>query len=768
MRIRTKLILITSLPLAVAVCYSVFLMRKEQQQLASAQALIPIHQSLHSVANLVDCLQLERGTGSGYLSSRSDQFRVAFEVRCEKSDMALKELDLQSIQASPEFSTRCDDVLRLIETLPKRRSLVTSHSVAPDEHEAEYCRLIEDLLSLTGLAIALVDDPEATRNTMALRELFYAQEYAGRERSAVAQAIAIGPLSIHSYERWHELQSRQAVKLENAIDYSTDEPTREALTRYLAMTDAKPIEEMRLQAGDWLQGGSATLGPKEWFDAATDRVSQLIAIRQNFAAELMGQSQASLKAAMWTMLFQLGLLVASTLGALAVCHYFGKRYFTDPLSLLSGMSRDLANGELDSKMQTMPEDEIGEVGKSIVHVRSVLQELHKQIHRHVEAARAGQWDSICDTSHFQGQFRGLAESINHLTDSLTEIDDEIGRVITKVADGDLSERMTGEYHGECARIRDSFNHALERITSMLLKVRSTNTKATEASSRVEEQSGVITKNATEQAAALVQIASSLEEMTSMTKQSADSALSAREVADSTKTASERGATQVTELVKAIERIKSVGDEQTEILKTIDEIAFQTNLLALNAAVEAARAGEAGKGFAVVADEVRNLALRSAEAATTTARMTEQALSETSTGVSLATGVSKLLEEICVWAQKSSQCVGEIASASNEQAQGIEQINTAVANLDSALQHSSETCQESNSDAALMKNMVSELNEMLGSFRFSQEDGSPQQVSADEYEIDRRHLVAASSATPAPAGSPGEALIPFEEDDLGDF
>ncbi|MEM1228419.1 MAG: methyl-accepting chemotaxis protein [Planctomycetota bacterium] len=782
MKIRTKLILLSSIPLVVAMAFSCWIIKRQSDAVSDTRLLIPIHQSLQSVAKLVDCVQLERGTGSGFIAEGSESFALAFEERARNTDQAVALLQLDDVKDYPGFRSCYDDVLSSIRSLPDRRALVKSRSISVSEHTAAYSALIEDLLSLTGEAVALVRDAETIRNTIALRELLYAQEYAGRERSAVATGLGRKAFSPKLYDLWQELQSRQLSNLESALNYCTDQDVNEALREFMVGQSAPVVHQVRSAANELREGSIGTVSAKAWFDAATGRIDKLINIREGFAEGLMQQSQAELSAAIWAMTFQIGLLIGVTCIALGSCQYMGKRYFTKPLSNLVDLSREMASGNLETNIPEMPQDEIGEVGNSIVLVRQVLQRLHQEIQGHVRRAEAGKLDSKCDTHGFEGKFHELAQSVNELSDSLTRVDLEVSRVIRKVADGDLSDRIRGDYGGEFDAMKSAFNQALDRITTMLSKVKDTNRHANDASGRVEDQSNVITKHATEQSAALVEIASSLEEMTAMTIQSADSAESARDVANNTKIASERGATQVSELVEAIERIKSVGDEQTEILKTIDEIAFQTNLLALNAAVEAARAGEAGKGFAVVADEVRNLALRSAEAATTTARMTEQALSETSTGVALANGVSELLEEICTWAQRSSQCVGEIASASNEQAQGIGQISSAVASLDGALQDSSIKCQESSSEAGKMRLMIEDLNSMLSTFRFM-ESANGDQDSMGFIDIDRRDVVQVNDlsqsvgdrdpvskvvASPALVSTRGEQLISFDEDDIQKF
>jgi len=170
----------------------------------------------------------------------------------------------------------------------------------------------------------------------------------------------------------------------------------------------------------------------------------------------------------------------------------------------------------------------------------------------------------------------------------------------------------------------------------------------------------------------------------------------------------------------MDEISKASDETSKIIKTIDEIAFQTNLLALNAAVEAARAGEAGAGFAVVADEVRNLAMRAADAAKNTAELIEGTVKKVGDGTNLVNTTNEAFGKVAVSASKVGELVAEIASASNEQSQGISQVNTAVTEMDKVVQQNAANAEESasaseemNAQAEQMKSMVNELGELVG-------------------------------------------------------
>lgn len=172
--------------------------------------------------------------------------------------------------------------------------------------------------------------------------------------------------------------------------------------------------------------------------------------------------------------------------------------------------------------------------------------------------------------------------------------------------------------------------------------------------------------------------------------------------------------------QAMQTIKSASDDITKILKTIDEIAFQTNILALNAAVEAARAGEHGAGFAVVAEEVRALAQRSALAARETAAKIEHSVLQSTHGVQISAEVAKSFSEIQGRIQELDTLVAEIAAASGEQNQGIEQVSTAVSQMDKVTQSNAGSAEETaaaaeelNGQSVMLKEAVAQLQTLVG-------------------------------------------------------
>jgi methyl-accepting chemotaxis protein len=257
-------------------------------------------------------------------------------------------------------------------------------------------------------------------------------------------------------------------------------------------------------------------------------------------------------------------------------------------------------------------------------------------------------------------------------------------------------------------------HRISRTVSSVTTTLSSGAEQTAAAAeQVSTSSQSLAEGSSEQAASLEETSSSLEEMSSMTKRNAEHARQANELARGARHAADTGVTDMQAMATAMNEIKTSSDDIAKIIKTIDEIAFQTNILALNAAVEAARAGEAGMGFAVVADEVRNLAQRSAVAAKETAGKIEGAITKTTLGVQLSDQVAKTLHEIASKARQVDELVAQVATASREQTQGIEQLNTAIGQIDKVTQSNAASAEESASAAEEMSAQTKVLNEAVG-------------------------------------------------------
>lgn len=293
---------------------------------------------------------------------------------------------------------------------------------------------------------------------------------------------------------------------------------------------------------------------------------------------------------------------------------------------------------------------------------------------------------------------------------------KIIKIADKVADGDFDVTISIDSKDEIGLLSASFRKMTDKLNNAMCYINSASEQVASGSKQVSDSSIALSQGAMEQASAIEELTASIEEISAQTKMNAENATNANEIAERAKVNAENGYGQMKEMQNAVDEINNASTSIYKIIKVIDEIAFQTNILALNAAVEAARAGQHGKGFAVVAEEVRNLAARSAKAAKETTDMIEGSIKKAETGTKIANETAEALNKIVENTVQVADFIGQIAVASNEQSEGIAQINAAVMQVSTVVQTNSATSEESAaaseelaSQAEMLKDQVSQFN-----------------------------------------------------------
>jgi methyl-accepting chemotaxis protein len=335
----------------------------------------------------------------------------------------------------------------------------------------------------------------------------------------------------------------------------------------------------------------------------------------------------------------------------------------------------------------------------------------------VEAAAKGNLDQRLPTRHADASFLdGLTGGINQLLDSVGSTVGELRRMLAALAQGDLEQRMHGDFEGAFQAMQRDANDTAAQLGAMVARIRQCTGAIADAAAEIAVGNADLSVRTERQAAHLQETAASMEELTATVRQNAAQAGQASALAHGAHGVATRGGEVVSRAVSSMAAIQAASQRIGDITRVIDGIAFQTNILALNAAVEAARAGEQGRGFAVVASEVRTLAQRSAEAAREIKQLIDTSGSQVTEGARWVREAGQTMGELVESVASVSGIMTGIAAASHQQSAGIEQINQTVAHMDEATQRNAALVEEASAAARVLEGQTNALADAVAVFR----------------------------------------------------
>jgi methyl-accepting chemotaxis protein len=372
----------------------------------------------------------------------------------------------------------------------------------------------------------------------------------------------------------------------------------------------------------------------------------------------------------------------------------------------------------------------------------------------------------------------LASSVTLLRDQLIAADrakqeqtvlivDSVGTGLSALAQGDLTARIVADLTGPFAKLKGDFNAAMEAVSATLQAVNASAAGITNGAGDIRQASDDLSRRTEQQAASLEETAAAMHQITTTVRETADNATRANGVVQEARADAVQSADVVQRAVAAMTDIERSSGEISDIIAVIDGIAFQTNLLALNAGVEAARAGDAGKGFAVVASEVRALAQRSAEAAKDVKAKINASTEQVDVGVALVGQTGEALTRISGRIGEISTLVSDIASAAEQQSIGLQQVNTAVSEMDGVTQQNAAMVEEATAAARSLAEETENMTRQVARFQLSTEASERRPASPVHKLQDRAAQVGARIAAGARANR-GNAAAAVAQDDWSSF
>ena len=379
--------------------------------------------------------------------------------------------------------------------------------------------------------------------------------------------------------------------------------------------------------------------------------------------------------------------------------------------------QEYADGDLSRDARRLPGS------RAVLHeamdaAKASLLSINGEIRRLAQAAASGDFSIRGDEASYRADFRVMVQGLNAMMDTCDRNLSQVSQLLARIAEGDLTGRMHGDYQGVFARMRDDANATVAQLTGIVSRIQDASDAIGTASSEIASGNNDLSQRTEQQAANLEETAASMEELTSTVRQNADHARQANQLVIGTAQVASQGGEVVGQVVTTMGEIEQSSRRIADIISVIDGIAFQTNILALNAAVEAARAGEQGRGFAVVASEVRTLAQRSAGAAKEIKQLIDDSTGKVESGAALAAQAGKTMGEIVGSVQRVTDIMSEIAAASQEQAAGIEQVNQTITQMDETTQQNAALVEEASAAARAMEEQATTLTQTVAVFRIS--------------------------------------------------
>ncbi|MBZ6378783.1 methyl-accepting chemotaxis protein [Pacificimonas aurantium] len=680
MSISRRLLLISVFPALAALFLiagdvsSLFDQRAQAVRLAGAAHIAA------GVSDLVHELQRERGLSAGYTGSGGAKFAEELPRQRAATDASLAalETELADYEASAVSEEAAEHVLDLqngVRALSTMRGRIDDMALTVPELAGAYTGLVNDGLRSIETLLEVGSDEAQSREADAYLAVIHAKEDAGLERAMGATGFGAGAFPAPIYRKFVSLIALQDDEFRRFGLAATAEQIAE-LERVLASPASQTVQQFRDGAHrSALEGEPLNVDAARWWTAITKKIDDLKTIDSSIGEHMVAVADAQKRSAdLQLLLNALAILLVG--GVLATLVFLIGRSIVVPLRQIGDATDSIARGQLDDALPLPAgRNELVDLGQSVDALRSQLKA--------AEEAKAEQTRLICDS---------------------------IGTGLDALAKGDLTHRVEADLIGPFAGLKQNFNQAVDGLHDLMGSIVRTAVEIRASSSEISQASEDLARRTESNAASLEQTAATLCDVEGRLQSTASAAGETVRQADEAMARVGDGRAIAADAVQAMSRVSESAEGIDTVIEGLDKIAFQTRVLAMNAAVEAGRAGEAGRGFAVVADLVSSLAMRAEEEAKNARSQLTVTQTEVGLAVESVERVDGALDTIHDGVNKVNELLGRMAEDNQAQSSSLSEISSAVNTMDKSTQQNAAMVEET---SAAARNLDTEIDALVG-------------------------------------------------------
>ena len=729
--IRTKLLALVLIPFATIIVLSFNIILKDVKEAKNMDEVHSIVMLSSKISAFVHETQKERGMTAGFVGSNGVKFKDKLPLQRNQTNIRLGELDafISEYNIMGMYS-KIDDAIKEmhhdIEKLNSTRSNIDNLNISLKNAIAYYTNMNSKILSIVSTAANITSDTQTARSIVSYSNFLNSKENAGIERAIGTGAFANHGFKGNAKRKFIKLVTIQDTYLNVFFAYANKEQ-REFYNDTLIGTAVQNVNKMR---SELLNKTNFTSDATFFFGEITKKIGLLKKIDNFIAKDIINNTEEKLDE-LNVAIIKVSVIILILIIIMGLIGFFIMRDISNSIeNLQTGLFSffDFLNGKAShSKLvEITNQDEIGAMAKIInkniknteklvTEDRIVLDEI-KDVLIKLENGFTS-YNITSSTSN--EQIETIKNNLNKMIYSLDDNLNEVNKILVAYGNSNFTYDLK-----QCKRLTGTFGTLFlntkllgTNTSELLAMIKNTSDTLASNINTLTDSSNNLSTASNEQAASLEEASAALEEITSTVISNATNVSNMSKYASEVTISVNNGEKLAKDTTEAMDEINSEVSAISEAITVIDQIAFQTNILSLNAAVEAATAGEAGKGFAVVAQEVRNLASRSADAANEIKVLVENATKKANNGKTISTqmieGYSKLNENI----SNTINLINDIETSSKEQKIGIEQINNTVQELDHKTQQNAREASSITSLANKIDTLSNSLNEVSSNAKF---------------------------------------------------